>query len=352
MTAAASFPLLLAIFAAHPAQKCEALERMHLDGVEIAAAEPVARGAFKPPRTTRTTPEFFSAYDQLQPFCRVRAISRPTPDSEIRIEVWLPSEWNGRYLGVGNGGYGGSIAYFRLGEGVNAGYAVSATDTGHRGSATDTSWSIGHPEKRNDFDYRATHEAARVAKAAVDAMYGQPPRHSYFSSCSNGGRQGLMEAERFAEDYDGILAGAPALHWGFATFVAGDLDRFASLGGKIIIYHGGEDSPERTIAFVDRLRRSMGESRVRSFLQLYVVPGMGHCGSGTGPNDIGQWLRPGLDKQHSLFESLIGWVERGEAPSGVIATRFVRDGDASSGVERTAVLCPFIDDAATRSCMP
>jgi len=352
VTAFASLHLLAAIVVVHPAEKCESLARLHLDGVMIVSAEAIARGGFTPPRSRRASPEFFSGFDQLRPFCRVRAMSRPTPDSEIRIEVWLPSDWNGRYLGVGNGGYGGSISYFRLGEGTNAGFAVSATDTGHRGAATDTSWSIGHPEKRADFDYRATHEAARVARAMIDALYGQPPRHSYFSSCSNGGRQGLMEAERFAEDYDGILAGAPALRWGFAMFVSGDLERFASLGGKIIIYHGGEDAPERTIAFVDRMRRAMGESRVRDFLQLYVVPGMGHCGSGTGPNDIGQWLRPGLDRQHSLFESLIAWVERGEVPTGVIATRFVRDGDASSGVERTSVLCPHVGDGASSACTP
>jgi hypothetical protein len=345
--------LLLAIAGAHPAQPCESLARLHLDGVIIIAAESIGAGAFKVPSLRRNTPpEFFTAFDKLQAFCRVRAISRPTSDSQIRLEVWLPSAWNGRYLGVGNGGYGGSISYFRLGEGVNAGFAVSATDTGHRGAATDASWAIGHPEKQTDFDYRAIHETARVARVAISALYGTPPARSYFNSCSNGGRQGLMEAERYPDDYDGIFAGAPALRWGFGTFVSGDLERFAARGGKIIIYHGGADAPQRTITFVDRLRRTLGEDRVRQFLQLYVVPGMGHCGSGTGPNDIGQWLRPGRDRQHSLFESLIAWVEKGEAPTGVIATRFVRDGDASSGVERTSVLCPYVDGDASAACTP
>jgi len=150
----------------------------------------------------------------------------------------------------------------------------------------------------------------------------------------------LMEAERFPADYDGILAGAPALRFGFGTYVSGDLSAFARRGGKVIVYHGGNDAPEGSIAYHDELVRRLGADSVQRFLQLYVVPGMGHCGGGEEPDDIGQWLRPGADTSRSLFEGLKRWVEEGVAPSGVTATRFVRDGDATSGVAKTSVLRP------------
>ena len=103
---------------------------------------------------------------------------------------------------------------------------------------------------------------------------------------------------------------------------------------------------------VDDVARAMGAARVRRFLQLYVVPGMEHCGSGAEPDDVGQWLRPDADPQHSLVAALERWVEGGGPPSGVIATRFVRDGDATSGVASTRVLCPYRrGPAATGRCV-
>jgi hypothetical protein len=334
---------------------CDRLSQLKLDHVTIVAAESVAAGGFAMPGGTQNAPaEFFTAFDKLRPFCRVQAVARPTSDSEIGIEVWLPaSDWNGRYVGVGNGGYGGSFNYYRLGETLNVGYVASSTDTGHRGNSRDTSWAIGHREKQIDFDYRAVHETAQTAKALIRAFYERPPRRSYFSSCSTGGRQGLTEAERYPADYDGIFAGAPAVGEAFTTRVTGDLDAFARRGGKIVIYHGGNDRPEPSIAFVDEVSRRIGEAPVRSFMQLYVVPGMGHCGSGEEPDDIGQWLRPNADRQHSLFKALERWVEDGVPPSGVIATRFVRDGDATSGIAKTRVLCPYRRGSVTaRSCEP
>jgi hypothetical protein len=303
----------------------------------------VDSGAFRLRLTARKpSAEFFTAFNTLPPFCRVQLVARPSSDSRIRIELWLPvANWNGRYLGTGNGGYAGSIGYYRLGEALHSGYAASSTDTGHRGTSRQVAWARGHPEKQRDFDYRAIHLTALASKAFIRALHGSEPKFSYFNACSNGGRQGLMEAERYPSDYDGIMAGAPATTFGFRTFVAGDLGAFQSRNGKLIIYHGGNDAPARSMSYYGNVAEKLGPQITEGFLQLYVVPGMGHCGSGDEPNDIGQWLRPGDSEQNSLFKALERWVEQGVAPEGVTATRFVVDGDATSGVAKTRRLYPY-----------
>ena len=145
-------------------------------------------------------------------FCRVAATLRPTGDSEIRMEVWMPvTGWNGKYEAVGNGGWSGSINYNGMAEAVRPGYAASSTDTGHSGGSA--SFALGHPEKLIDYAYRSEHEMAVAAKAIIAAFYGDGPRHSYWNGCSAGGKQGLMEAQRYPEDFDGIVAGSPAANW-------------------------------------------------------------------------------------------------------------------------------------------
>jgi hypothetical protein len=329
---------------------CSSLTELRLEKTTVQSAEVVDSGKYVPPAMMRrTSPEFFTAFNTLPAFCRVRAVARPSDDSEINIEVWLPvAGWNGRYLGVGNGSYGGSINYYRLGESVHDGYATSSTDTGHKGAPSESAWATNHPEKQADFDYRAVHLTAETAKSLIQKFYSSAAMRSYFSSCSNGGRQGLMEAERYPADYDGIMAGAPATHFGFKTFISGDFAAFEKRGGKIIIYHGGNDRPEANLELLSSVKRRMGDTTVRNFLQLYVVPGMGHCGSGDEPNDIGQWIRPGDKPQHSLFSALEQWVENGVIPDGVIATKFAIDGDPKSPVVKTSRLCPY-PQVATRN---
>jgi len=196
-------------------QKCQRLAKLALAKVEITSAKMVAAGAFAPPKNEspwlRGEPSF---YKKLAPFCRVTAVARPGAHSDIKIEVWMPvSGWNGKFQGQGNGGFAGEIDYHLMGIAVRDGYATAGTDTGHTGSGTDARWALGHPEKVADFGYRAIHQMTRVGKATVQAFYGRRPRHSYFASCSNGGRQALMEAQRFPGDYDGVIAGAPANFW-------------------------------------------------------------------------------------------------------------------------------------------
>src|SRR5579863_901628 len=192
---------------------CESLAALKLPDTTITSAQTIAAAAFVPQGAPNpaAAARFFST---VPAFCRVTAEVKPTPDSDIKIEVWMPvAGWNGKYSGNGNGGFAGMMNYQGLGEAVSNGFASAGTDTGHSGGATDASWAIGHPEKVIDFGYRGVHEMTVKAKAIIHAYYGDGPTHSYFASCSNGGRQALMEAQRFPDDYDGIIAGAPANYW-------------------------------------------------------------------------------------------------------------------------------------------
>lgn len=193
---------------------CTDLKSLSLGDATIARAQPVAAGSFAVP----AQPGLPAQSVTLPAFCRVQGVIAPTNDSQIEFEVWLPaSGWNGKYQGVGNGAFAGAIEY--VGEGgalasaLKAGYAASSTDTGHQADGADARWALGHPEKVVDFGDRAIHETAEKAKIIIRAFYGEPAEHSYFSSCSNGGRQALMEAQRHPGDYDGIIAGAPAANF-------------------------------------------------------------------------------------------------------------------------------------------
>jgi hypothetical protein len=186
------------------ARSCEDLVQLSVAGTTITGAESVPAGTFTPPGE--------KPIENLPAFCRVAGSVKPTSDSNIQFEVWMPiAGWNGKFQGAGNGGFAGYIDYETMAAAVRHGYAAASTDTGHHG--TDASWALGHPEKIVDFGYRGIHETAGKAKAIIRAFYGEGPRHSYFSYCSNGGRQALMEAQRFPADYDGIIAGAPANFW-------------------------------------------------------------------------------------------------------------------------------------------
>jgi feruloyl esterase len=196
-------------------QSCEQLARLALPHTSVTSAQTIAAGAFTPP--ANATPWLVgdpAVYKSLPAFCRVSAVSKPSPDSEIHIEVWMPaSGWNGKFRGQGNGGFAGEVDWRTLGLAIAQGYASAATDTGHAANAGDAAWALDHPEKIVDFGYRAIHEMTAVGKATTNAFYGDTPKYAYFAACSNGGRQALMEAQRFPDDYDGILAGAPANDW-------------------------------------------------------------------------------------------------------------------------------------------
>jgi feruloyl esterase len=407
-------------------------------------------------------------------------VLKPTPDSNINVELWLPTQnWNGKFLAVGNGAWGGSIQYGPLGDGLRRGYAAASTDTGHTGA--DASFAIGHPEKVIDFGYRSVHETAVQGKATVRALYGTAPKLSYFNGCSGGGRMSFMEAQRFPEDFDAIIAGAPGfnrtdgafqslramqathkdpasfipaskypaihqaalnacdandglkdglitdprkcqfdpqvlackgaegpscltapqiaaaktiyaevtdpkngtrvfaglepgseMHWGaisgtephpmyydlarffvFAdpkwdyknlditkhldlarqkdggvlTAASTDLKPFVSRGGKLLIYHGWEDqniSPRMSVDYYEKVQSTMGKAAVEDAVKLFMVPGMGHCGGGDGPNEF------------DMIAALEQWREQGKTPTQILASK-VSDGQ----VVRTRPLCPY-----------
>ena len=195
------------------AADCEQLASLKLAHTEITRAQSVAPGAFKPPPGPAPggPPVPPGAYERLPAFCRLTGTIRPTADSDIRFEVWMPaSDWNGKFVGVGNGVWAGSITYFSMVDPLSMGYATAATDDGHQGSPLDASFAAGHPDKLVDFGHRALHETTVASKAAIAAFYGRNTSRSLFVSCSTGGRQGLMEAHRYPADYDGISSMAPA----------------------------------------------------------------------------------------------------------------------------------------------
>jgi hypothetical protein len=207
----ASASTVLLATTAHAAIPCAALaQQLQLANVTITLATEVAAGGLKLPGGGGAggPPANYSA---LPAFCRIAATLRPTADSDIRMEVWMPlAGWNSKYVGGGNGVWAGSIAYGDMVTPLSRGYATAASDVGHQGSPFDGTYLVGHPEKLIDFGYRATHETAVAAKAIISAYYGNAPTRSLYASCSTGGRIGLMEAYRYPDDYDGISAVAPA----------------------------------------------------------------------------------------------------------------------------------------------
>ena len=506
------FSLLGVLFTAPEshAATCESLQTLSLPNTTITLAQSVAAGSFSSAAIGRGgTPPPTAAFTQLPDFCRVAATLRPSADSDIKIEVWMPlTNWNGKFQGVGNGGLAGFITTTAasggiergMAEALKRGYATASTDTGHSGDTAEPL--LGHPEKLMDFAYRAVHDMTVTAKAIIGAFYDTRPKLSYWNGCSSGGRQGLMEAQRFPDDYDGIIAGAPPIsqtrlvtwsthvgqavlkdprneipsakypmihravvnacdaldgtsdgliddprrcrfdfktieckgedsascltaaqvdsartitnrvthpktgatifpglalgtelgwalriggatpqrfgtdyfkyvfyqdpNWDWRTFdlaaavVIADhadysmlnatdpnLGRFQQRGGKLLMYHGWSDanfSAQSTIEYYESVRAVVGSERIGEWARLFLVPGMGHCGGGEGPNVF------------DPIAALEQWVEHGRAP-GTITASHSTDGK----VDRTRLLCPHpqvakyrgtgsIDEAGNFTC--
>jgi feruloyl esterase len=516
------------IAAAGPPTSCETLASLALPNAAITSAVVVPAGTFTAPAPPRGAargadgrgPDARGAdgrgaqaiaraaalqaqlYASLPAFCRVAATLTPSSDSDIKVEVWLPANgWNGKFQAVGNGGWAGTISYPALAQAVAAGYASASTDTGHVGNSA--AFAVGHPEKVIDIGYRSVHEMTVQAKAIVDAFYGTAPKLSFWNGCSQGGRQGITEAQRYPADFDAIVAGAPAVNWmrlsgvrmainllahatpesyippskypmiheavleacdaldgvkdgvlenpsrcrfdpktlqcagedgptcltkpqvetaqalyapvrhpktgvviapallepgselGWGTLagpeplntaldafkyvvfkdpawdwrrfnaatdiaLAEKLDNgvlnsavvnlkpFFDRGGKLLMYHGWSDqqvAPSNSVEYFSKVSRAAGKSAAGKSIQLYMVPGMGHCQGGPGTDTF--------NKMAAIEE----WVDTGRAPESIVAAH-ATDGK----VDRKRPLCPFgkvakwkgsgsTDDAANFACL-
>jgi feruloyl esterase len=198
-TAACSAAVAIPLFVGAPAYAataCADLAKLALPETKITVAERVTAGEFRAPGAQQPL--------NVPALCRVAGTVSPA----INFEVWLPegAAWNGRFQAVGGGGLAGIISYPAMAEAVRAGYASSSTDTGH--VSTDTTW-MADRQRVIDYGYRAIHEMTVKAKAVIESHYGRAAEYSYFNGCSTGGRQGLMTAQRYPDDYDGIVSGAP-----------------------------------------------------------------------------------------------------------------------------------------------
>jgi feruloyl esterase len=313
------------------AATCESLKSLSLENTTITSAETVAAGQLSLPAAGRGSAQQNAAFKQLPAFCRVAATLKPSSDSDIKVEVWLPtSNWNHKYQAVGNGGWAGVISYAAMAEALRLGYATSSTDTGHVGGSG--SFALGHQEKLIDFGYRSEHEMTVTSKAIINAFFGTTPQFSYWNGCSTGGRQGLKEAQQYPNDYDGIIAGAPANRTALSLWIASAvlkdsasyipaskypvihqavLDACDALDGvkdglledprqckfdpKVLLCKGGDDPSCLTASQVEAARKIYAPARnPRTGRELFpsFVPGseLGWGVQATGPDPYGNIL--------------------------------------------------------------
>ena len=471
--------LMLLAGASSPAT-CDSLRTLSTPQVTVTAAETVPAGVFVPPPAPgagRGAPAAATAAPQrpepIPAHCRIKLTLKPSSDSNIYSELWMPTDgWNGKLLVVGNGGFAGSIqGYGDMQIALRLGYATAATDTGHNtADGPNGMFALGHPEKIVDFAYRALHETTVESKRLIRTFYNRTPQYSYYKGCSTGGRQGIMAATRFPDDYDGIIAGALAnrhihmhtagsarqielarhpdmaispekaqmvsdavmnkcdtLHEGFLNnpqqcafdfskflckgaesnecltqpqlkavemFYGGvkngkgevifagqvlgnpltpqrssqtvnvsdtvriwafqnadydwrtfdidrdmpvidqkigfvdatdpDLKKFKAHGGKLLLYAGWGDTgitPKNTVEYYESVVNKMGKAETNDFTRLFMVPGMGHCRGGNGPDTF------------DTIGTLETWREKGTTPAAIAAT------NKTSGLSRP--LCPY-----------
>jgi feruloyl esterase len=227
----AASALLLAARAAQAAT-CESLSGLKFNDATVTMAQSVAAGAMTAP-PGRGGGNATNPFADLPAFCRVAATLKPTSESDIKMEIWLPvAGWNGKFLAVGNGGWNGNIDQNAIATAMRRGYAAASTDTGHEGGGG--VW-MQNKEKLIDYGHRAVHEMTVKAKAIVNAFYESAPRLSYFNGCSAGGRQGLKAALQYPDDFDGIVAGAPALNaTGRAAFAVSVAQNLRKEAGSMI----------------------------------------------------------------------------------------------------------------------
>ena len=232
-------------------QKCQELASLNLSNGVITIAEIVGEGEFDEARGN---------FGSVPEFCRVGATMSPSTDSDIKMELWLPTQnWNGKYVAVGNGAFTGNVRHSALVQPLSRGYAASSTDTGHLGNTA--SFGLGHPEKVIDFGWRSVHEMNVTSKRIIAAFYDDELRYSYFTGCSAGGRQAMKEAQRFPTDFDGIVAGAPGADWTgraaaslrIATHLRGNVSARLLEADRELVYSAAVEACDANDGLVDGL---------------------------------------------------------------------------------------------------
>jgi feruloyl esterase len=286
--------ILVGSHTAYAQQACESLITLKLPYTLITSAVTAREAAAATPAPPAST-----AATVVPAHCDVRGVIRPTADSEIKFALWLPLPvaWNSKYRQEGNGGWAGSINTAGFAEPLRRGYAVAATDNGHEGGGAN--WAIGHPEKLIDFGHRAVHQTSVQSKAIIRAFYGREPERSYFVGCSDGGREALMEAQRYPEDFQGILAGAPANNWShlFTAFVWNERALLATPDSAI---------PPAKLPIIQRAvlaacdgRDGVRDGLLENPLTCTFDPGVLVCTGGDGPDCL---TMPQVEALKKIYE--------------------------------------------------
>jgi pimeloyl-ACP methyl ester carboxylesterase len=266
-------PQLTSLSADDGAARCAGLVGKQIAGATIDKTDYFVAGSVLPPFKEKNSPEF----------CRVHARINPVEGSGIKMQVWLPSNWNSKVVGFGGGGFEGGLggALITLRGPVGKGYAAVVTNAGHD-SASEPRWALRQPEKVADFGHRANHLGAAFGKALSADYYRAAAQRAYFHGCSNGGRDALMLAQRYPDDYDAIIAGAPANDF------TGLLSSFARIGRLTRTTPGPDTlSPklklvhEAAVAKCDRLD-GLKDGLIERPTMCRFNPAVVQCKSGTG----------------------------------------------------------------------
>lgn len=321
------------------ASRCAALTGRQFGQAVVESAADVAQGA------TLATAGPLAGLKAPANFCRVRARVRPVPGSQIVSEVWLPERWNGKLVGTGGGGYSGGLdsASLTLGKILTHGFAAAATDAGHP-TSDGAKWALGEPEKVVDWGHRGNHLSTVFAKAVAADYFSKPVDKTYFEGCSNGGRDALMQARRYPNDYDGIVAGAPAADWtGMTSSFIWNWQVMFKTPGASLLHTKIKLINDAVLAKCDKLD-GVKDGVLENPHQCRFDPAELRCKGADGPSCLnssevgalrkiyrGPRLRDGRRVfagfplgNEDIAENKQGWIDPSPAGTGAFGTEFYR----------------------------
>ena len=306
-------------------QRCEDLLHLTLPNIVIKSATEVQTGPFHIPTAAPT-----AAPAQVPQFCRVLGYVKP----ELNFEVWLPAQWNRKYLAIGNGGLAGTLVYNGMLDPLRRGYATSTTDTGHRADGIPGAWAEGHMERIINLWERGVHQMAMATKLVIHAYYGAAPAHSYFNGCSLGGQQAMTEVQKYPADFDGVVAGDPA-NWQTRHYSAGHIWTAQAMDGDGYLPSAKIPTLAAAVNAACDAIDGIRDGVLNDPRRCHFDPGEIQCRSGDAPNCLtgaqvdavrkiwgglrdpeGQQLYPGLERGGE--DGPAGWVNwiTGARPGG------------------------------------